>query len=245
MVDAILQARVGSSRLPAKVMAPIMGKPLISHIVERVRASKCVKRIILATTKLKEDDKLNDLAAKMGIMCFRGEDNDVLARFYGAATEFDLQLILRVCCDNPFTDPVIIDELCQKFFEVNADYVSTSIERSFPLGMDLEVFTFEALRSAFQNATLNYEREHVTPYIYKHPELFKLFFLKAEGKLKRPELRLTVDTDKDLALARRIYQQLYRHGKIFHIDEIIDFVDDHPRLQSINAHIVQKDIPSS
>lgn len=242
MVDAILQARMKSTRLEAKVVASIMGKPLISHIVERVRASKYVNRIILATTRLKDDDELDYLASSMGIMCFRGDETDVLARFYGAAIEFNSRFVLRVCCDNPLADPRIIDELTQRWLEASAEYGATSIERTFPLGIDLEVFTFNALQKAFQNAKLDYEREHVTPYIYQHPELFKLFFLGAKGKLKRPELRLTVDTDEDLALTRKIYQHLYRDGNIFHLAEVIDLIDKHPELLAINAHIHQKEL---
>ena len=240
MVDAIFQARMGSTRLPGKVIALIIGKPLISHIVERVRASKYVKRIILATTKSKDDDELADFAQRMGIMCFRGDDNDVLARFYGAATEFDSKFILRVCCDNPLTDPRIIDELAQKCLEENADYVSTSIERTFPLGMDLEVFTFGALRDAFQSAKLGYEREHVTPYIYQHPELFAIRFIEAQGKPRRPDLRLTVDSEEDLRFMKEIFKRLYNNGNIFSIEKVIDLLDEHPELLTINAHIHQK-----
>ena len=173
-------------------------------------------------------------------MCFRGDESNVLARFYEAATEFNSKFILRVCCDNPLTDPKIIDKLAQRWLEANADYGATSIKRTFPLGIDLEVFTFNALQRAFQNAKLDYEREHVTPYIYEHPELFTIRFVEAQGKLRRPDLRLTVDTEEDLQLMREIFKRLYNNKTIFSTEKVIDLLDEHPKLLEINAYVHQK-----
>lgn len=239
-VAAIVQARMRSTRLPGKVVASIVNKPMLHHIVERLRASQRISTIILATTTLKEDNLLEDFAREVGLTCYRGEEQDVLARYYGAATQFHIEIIVRICADDPLVDPRIIDEVVQSHLDSDADYTSNGIVRTFPLGLDAEVFSYRALEKAYNEAQEGYEREHVTPYIYQHPNLFKIESVEANGKLRRPDLRLTVDTEEDLRLIREIFQRLYRDGRIFYTEDVIDLLDKHPELVAINAHVRQK-----
>lgn len=231
---------MGSTRLPGKVMMPIAGKSLLWHVIERVRQSTKIDKIILATTTLSEDDRLEEFAGNTALPCYRGETEDVLARYYGAATRFGARVVVRICCDDPLLDPQIIDGLIGEHFISGADYTSNTIKKTFPLGLDTEVFNYDALQKANRKATEDYEREHVTPYIYQHPEIFKLKSVEADEQLRRPDLRLTVDTAEDLKLVREIYKHLYRNDRMFHTEEVIDLLDRHPELVAINAHMRQK-----
>jgi spore coat polysaccharide biosynthesis protein SpsF len=201
-----------------------------------------VTSTILATTTLKEDNRLEYFAKKHGLDCYRGEEQDVLARYYGAATEFRVKVIARICADDPLIDPRIIDVVIHSHLDSDADYTSNGIVRTFPLGLDAEVFSYGALEKAYNEARKGYEREHVTPYIYLHPEIFKLKSVEATGKLRRPDLRLTVDAEEDLRLIREIFKRLYREGKLFYTEDVIDLLDRHPEMVAINAHVVQKEL---
>jgi spore coat polysaccharide biosynthesis protein SpsF len=239
-IAAILQARMGSARFPGKVLASIKGKPLVMHIVERIQATRKISTIILATTELPIDDELIDFAKEKRINCYRGEENNVLARFYGAATQYKADVIVRVCCDDPLIDHRILDELINLHLRTESDYTSTSHERTYPMGVEAEIFNYNALEKSLHNAIKDYELEHVTPYIYEHPESFKINFLEASGKLRRPELRLTVDTREDLNLIRRIFEDLYDKDRLFSTEDVIDFLEKHPEILSINALVSQK-----
>jgi spore coat polysaccharide biosynthesis protein SpsF len=239
-IVAILQARMGSSRFPGKVLADIVGKPLIMHIIERIRAAKKIDGIILATTQSRDDDEMENFAEKSGIHCYRGEVDDVLSRFYGAATKYKASVIVRICCDDPLIDQKMLDDLLDLHFKTHADYTSTSHERTYPVGVEAEVFNYDILEKAFNCANKEYEREHVTPYIYEHPELFKIRFIEAKKKIRRPELRLTVDTQEDFYLVREIFENLYKKDQLFYTEDVIDFLDSHPELLSVNSLVHQK-----
>ncbi len=241
-VSAIVQARMGSTRLPGKVMSTIANKSLLQHIVERIQASRLISNMILATTTLKKDNRLEYFAKRHGLACYRGEEQDVLARYYGAATEFRVKVIVRICADDPLIDPRIVDEVVHSHMDSHADYTSNGIIRTFPLGLDVEVFSYSALEKAYNEARRQYEREHVTPYIYLNPGIFKLKSVEASGKLRRSDLRLTVDTEEDLRLIREIFRRLYHNGQIFYTEDVIDLLDKHPELVAINAHVVQKEL---
>jgi spore coat polysaccharide biosynthesis protein SpsF len=239
-IAAILQARMGSTRFPGKVLSDIAGKPLISHIVQRIRATEKINTIILATTKLQDDDELASFAKKNEIHCYRGEVDDVLARFYGAATQYKIDIIIRICCDDPLIDHIMLNELIDLHIETHSDYTSTSHVRTFPMGIEAEVFNYNILEKAFNCANKEYEREHVTPYIYENPDLFKISFLEATGKLRRPDLRLTVDTQEDMKLVQEIFSNLYNDGRLFNACDVIDFLDSHPEYLLINKNVNQK-----
>jgi len=243
MATAIVQARLGSTRLPGKVLKELVGRPLLWHVFDKLKYSKKIQRIILATTTSVQDDQLEDFAQKNGISCFRGEEEDVLARFYGAAKHYKCTgIIIRVSSDEPLIDPNIVDRVIDAHLAQSNDYTSIGVANGFPLGLDTEAFNFAVLERAFNEASLAHEREHVTPYIYQHPDIFKIGSIEAEGKLKRPELRLTVDTEEDLRLIREIYASLYHPGRVFCTEDVIDLIDKRPELAAINAHIKQKEL---
>jgi len=241
-IAAILQARMGSTRFPGKVLSLIAGKPLIGHIVQRIRATKRIREIILATTEQPGDDDLAIFAKENGVLCYRGEEDDVLARFYGAATQYKVDVIVRICCDDPLIDHIMLNELIDLHTKTQSDYTSTSHVRTFPMGIEAEVFNYEVLKKVFNCASKKYEREHVTPYIYENPKLFKITFLEASGKLKRPDLRLTIDTHEDFRLIKEIFNGLYKDGKLFNSYDVIDFIDNNPELLLINKMVIQKQL---
>jgi spore coat polysaccharide biosynthesis protein SpsF len=238
----IMQARMTSQRLPGKVLIKISGKPIITLILERMRACNNISDIILAIPDTEQNDILEEYAKRINCHFFRGSENDVLSRYYRAAEAFNVDTIVRITSDCPLVDPKIIDEMIENYLNSSFDYLAVGIEGNYPRGLDAEVFSFETLKKVNTEAHLGYEREHVTPYIYGHPELFKIHFLEARGKLKRPDLRLTVDTEEDLQLMREVFRNLYNNEDIFSVEEVIDLLDEHPELKALNAHVHQKEL---
>jgi len=214
---------------------------LIDHVIERLGSCRKVAEIILAIPNTKDNDVLEAYAEKGGLGCFRGSEDDVLARYYDAAKAFRVRHIVRVTADCPFVDPRIVDSLVDVFLNKKVDYAAVGVEGSFPRGLDAEIFDFETLEKAHLEAHRNYEREHVTPYLYENAKFFEALFLEAVGKLRRPDLRLTVDTAEDLRLAREIFNGLGDRG-LFYAEDIVDFLDANPRLLSINAFVKQKEL---
>lgn len=236
-VEAIIQARVTSTRLPGKVLKDIVGKPMLWHLLNRLRSANRIDNVILAIPRSTQNDKLENFAKELKLPCFRGSEDDVLSRYYEAAVEFGAEVIVRITSDCPLIDPWVTDTVIAAHLNSDADYTSN---RGFPRGLDTEVFNLDALNRAYKEANRNYEREHVTPYIYQHPNLFKIESVEANGKLRRPDLRLTVDTEEDLRLIREIFKRLYRDGRIFYTEDVIDLLDKNPKLVAINAHVAQK-----
>jgi spore coat polysaccharide biosynthesis protein SpsF (cytidylyltransferase family) len=241
-ISAIVQARMTSTRLPGKVLMDIEGKPMLWHIINRLRFSKKLNDIILAIPDTKKNDILEKFAKDNKIKYFRGNENDVLSRYYETAKKFKCEVIIRITGDDPLVDPQIIDFTVKKHLKSDTDYTSNNLKRTFPLGLDIEVFNFEVLERAYKEAKENYQREHVTAYIYEHPEIFKLQNVDAKGKLRKPSLRLTVDTKEDLKLIREIYRRLYKEGKIFLMEDILALLKLHPELVEINKDVKQKEI---
>ena len=241
-VVAIIQARMGSTRLPGKVLKDVCGKPMLWYMVNRLRFSNKIDNIVLAIPNSAQDDELEDFAEGLKLQCFRGSEEDVLSRYYWAAAESGGQVIVRLTSDCPLIDPRVTDKVIEEHLNSDADYTSSGISRTFPWGLGAEVFSFDALKRAYKEAEQDYEREHVTPYFYLHPEIFKLKSVEAEGKLRRPDLRLTVDTEEDLQLIREIFKRLHRDDQIFYAEDVIDLLDKHPELVAINAHVRQKEL---
>jgi spore coat polysaccharide biosynthesis protein SpsF len=244
-VTAIIQARMGSTRLPGKVLKDVAGRPMIEQMMHRLSRAKRLNRIVAATSTTVGDDPLAELLYKNGILTFRGPENDVLSRYYEAAKVFNADVVVRLTGDCPLIDPFIVDEVVKRHLDSDADYTSNTLERTFPLGMDTEVFSFKVLEKAYRQAKENYQREHVTPYFYLNPGIFKLQGIKAEGKLHRPDLRLTVDTAEDLELIRAIYNRLGQNGRFFNTEEVIELLDTLPELVAINVHVQQKGLIES
>lgn len=237
----IVQARMGSTRLPGKSLKIVEGKPLLEHLINRLRFSKKIDKIVIATTTSKKDDVIYRLCEKLGVECFRGSEGDVLDRYYQAAKKYDADIIIRVTSDCPVIDPVIIDKMVDSFRQKlgEIDYLSNVYPtRTYPRGLDIEIFAFGALKEAWVHATNAPDREHVTPYIYMHPEKFKIFNYKDKRDFSK--YRWTVDTSEDLRLIEEIYGDLYKKNKIFLYDDILKLMKKRPELPKINKMIGQK-----
>lgn len=231
-VLAILQARFSSSRLPGKVLKPILGEPMLLRQVERIRRVKGIDEFVLATSEEASDDPVAQMCVDNGIECFRGSLDDVLDRFYSAAKKYSPENVVRLTGDCPLIDPQVLQALIDLFFAGGYDYASNCLTPTYPDGLDAEVMRFEVLEQAWQSAELQSEREHVTPYIYKHPQDFKLGVLKNAEDLSA--LRWTVDEPEDYELVCRIYEALYPQNPEFGFSEILNFVRSNKELLSVN-----------
>lgn len=239
-IYAIIQARMGSVRLPGKVLRDIAGKPMLWHVVSRAKHAKKLDEVIIAIPDTKENEVLEQYIQEQGWKYVKGDENDVLARYYLAAKTFPCDVVVRITSDCPVIDPVVVDLVVERHIASSADYTSNFIARTFPRGLDTEVFNCSALEKAYQEAEEPRQREHVTPYIYEHPELFKLEGVEAPEELRRPDLRLTVDTEEDLLLIREIYKYLYAPDKLFLAKDIIELCNRYPELCKINSEVQQK-----
>lgn len=214
-------------------MKNILAKPMLYRVFEKVQQSKLVSRVYLATTDHPEDAKLADIANSFGIQTFFGNENDVLDRYYQAAKKFKVKNIVRITADCPLIDPKVIDHVANTFLEEKYEYVSNVHPPTFPDGLDTEIFTFEALEKAWMNARLKSEREHVTPYIWKNPDLFRIRnVLNSNGNTSH--LRWTVDAMEDLVFVRKVYRYLYPSNHLFGYADIISLINAHPELSMIN-----------
>ena len=233
MVDAIIQARINSTRLPGKVLKIINGKPLLSYVVERLKEARNIKNVILAIPDTKENDTLEEYAKKNNLKYFRGSEDDVLSRFYFAAKNFDSKNILRVCADRPLLDPGLIDFVIDKYFECDADYISTRIKHTFPEGLTVEVFKFSVLEETFNNAKMPEQREHVTPYMYANAQKFKI--ASVENREDLSYMRWTIDEEKDIYFLKEVF----KNKNIFTFEEITEFLKNNPEITRINSEIKQ------
>ena len=237
MITAIIQARVGSTRLPNKVFAELGGRPLISHVVERVMRARNVAKVVLATTVNPLDDPLADWARAQGVALHRGSEEDVLARFHGAAVEHGASVVVRITADDPFKDPRVIDQVIQLLQDRGAAFCYNNKPPTFPEGLDTEVFTFEALDAAHREASEAFDREHVTQYLYRHPERFPQANLTSGQELSH--LRWTIDTEPDLAMARAVYDALYAPGKVFLMEDILALLKERPGIATLNKNVTR------
>jgi spore coat polysaccharide biosynthesis protein SpsF (cytidylyltransferase family) len=244
-IVVIIQARLTSTRLPKKIMLDLCGEPLLWHVIERVKQAKLIDSIVLAIPDSPSNDELESFVKQFDWDVFRGSENDVLSRYYNAATQFKADIIVRITSDCPLVDPEIIDETIKQHVRDGNDYTAVGVEGGFPRGLDVELFNFKSLEIAYSKAVERAEREHVTLFIYQNPKLFRICFVEASGILRRPDIRLTVDTEEDLILIREIYSVLNNYGNHFTTEDVLAIIDNNPHLQSINKHIVQKDIHSS
>lgn len=239
-VICIVQARMGSTRLPGKILLKIKDKPVLYYVIERLKLCAELNNIIISTTTSKRDDIIEQFCVKNKIDFFRGSENDVLSRYYYTALKYKADVIVRVTSDCPLIDPDITNNTILNHKNNNADYTSNTIIRSFPRGFDVEVFNFNILKKAFFNADKTYQREHVTPYIKENPEIFKLKNIEAIGLLNRPDIRITLDTKEDFNLINNVIS--YFEKIDFTAEEIINYLNKHKELLEINKNIKQKEI---
>jgi spore coat polysaccharide biosynthesis protein SpsF len=240
-VVAIIQARMGSSRLPGKVLRDIGGNPMLFHVVLRARHAQSIGQVIVATTTAPEDDPVTVFCQKRGFPCYRGDPVDVLDRYYQAAKAYRAETVVRLTGDCPIIDPSEIDRTVSAFFRSGVDFAANRLpppwERTTPIGMDTEVVSFEALEKAWQFATADYEREHVMPYFYEKDGRFNIKLVDHTPDLGH--LRLTVDTSEDLQLIRLIVEH-FGATNDFSLTEVVDFLENHPELLQINALVDHK-----
>jgi spore coat polysaccharide biosynthesis protein SpsF len=232
-VLAILQARMSSSRLPGKVMADLLGEPMLARQIERLRRCRTIDRLVLATSTDADDDALADLAARIGIECFRGSLDDVLDRFHAAMAGRGADQIVRLTGDCPLIDPELIDRLVELHVAGGYDHSCNTLTPRWPDGLDAEVMRTEVLETAWHEATLPSEREHVTRFIYTRPERFRLGSLVGDADLS--DHRWTVDTPEDLAMVRAVYAALYPVNPVFGTEDILAFLAAHPEIAALNC----------
>lgn len=235
-VVAIIQARTGSTRLPGKVLLDLAGQPVLSHVVQRVRRAARVDQVVVATTARPEDRAVVRLAQREGAAVFCGSEDDVLDRTYQAARRFQADVVVRVTADCPLIDPAIVDQTIARFQAADGpwDYVAT--DNSFPDGLDTEVFSVEALTCAWRKARMASEREHVTPFLYKHPERFRTLRIACQEDLS--QCRWTLDESEDLEFLRALLREAEQRGTALrHLKDVRALLRQKPDLQRINAHI--------
>ena len=241
-VVCLVQARVGSTRLPGKILKEICGKTILHHEIDRLKKCKEIDEIVIATTDKEDDDKIVNEAKKLSVKYFRGSENDVLSRFYYSAKENNADIIVRVTSDCPCIDFEILDKMLiyfkEKYKEKQVDYLSNTIKRTYPRGYDIEIFTFSALEKSYINAEKEYEREHVTPYIYdKTNNFLKLSF---ENKEDYSEYRVTLDTIEDFIVIKNIFENLYYKNPYFKLNDVVQYLNNNLHIVDINKHIEQK-----
>lgn len=234
----VVQARMGATRLPGKVLKPIAGRPMISFQLERLRRAKKAKRLVIATTDKLADDAIAAFCAEAGVHCVRGSEADVLARYHDALQRFPADAVVRVTADCPLIDPALVDGAIAAFERAEYDYVSNMLEHTYPYGMAVEVMSADALREAHREAKRPEEREHVTPFIYRHPERYRLKSLTMTPNLSHH--RWTVDTPEDLELISRILEALYPRKPQFTMHDVLALLEEHPDWCKINAHVQQR-----
>lgn len=235
-VNAIIQARCGSTRFPNKVFALIDGKPLIWHVVNRLKYATKIDNIIVATTVSEKDDKIEEWCKENSVHCFRGSEENVLNRYYSASEAFPSDYVVRITADDPFKEPKVIDAVVSKLIEEGYDHVTNNLPPSFPEGLDCEAFKKSALDRSEKEAETAFEREHVTQYIYHHPEIFKIGNVSNVENLSY--LRWTVDKDVDFEMVKAVYAHRNPSNKgILLMDEILDILKSNPEIAKINSEV--------
>jgi len=234
----IVQARMTSTRLPGKVLLPLAGEPMLTRLVQRLRRVQHADSIVIATTTNTTDEPIAALCNMLGVACHRGSELDVLSRYADAARLHGADIVVRITSDCPLIDPVLIDQVIAVYQEGGSDYVSNMLPPTWPYGMAVEVFSASALAQAHAEATQLSEREHVTPFLYAHPERYRLRNVTSPVDLSQH--RWTVDTPEDYELVRRLFEALYPARPHFTPTDILAVLDAHPDWIALNQHIRQK-----
>lgn len=241
-VVIIVQARMGATRFPGKPLKEVMGKSLLEYLVERLRRVTKADEVVIATTLQSKDQAIVDVCDRLGVLIYRGSEEDVLARYAGAAKLYEADVVVRVTADCPLIDPQVIDQVIGEYLDhyPKYDYVSNTLTRSYPRGMDVEVFSRKSLERADAEAEDKPEREHVTLHLYRHPEIFQLHNVQRDKDDSKH--RWTVDTPEDFELVSHLICALYPQNPRFTLNDLLKQMDLHPEWFSINAHIQQKSV---
>jgi len=234
-IVCIIQARMGASRFPNKVLSDLHGKPMLVRQIERIMQSKLIDTVVVATSNSITDNPIKTLCDEHYYACFRGSENNVLERYYKAAFAFEADIVVRVTGDCPLIDPEVTDKVIQYYLDNDFDYVSNTLTPTYPDGLDTQVFSFYVLAKANREATTKLEREHVIPYIKNHPDIFSTANVECEQDLSH--MRWTVDYPKDLEFVRKVYKELYKKNKLFKFKDILKLLKEKPELMNINNGI--------
>ena len=236
----IIQARMMSTRLPGKILKKVMGRTLLEYQIERLRKVRNIDEIVIATSTNEYDDEIVSLCEMVGCCVFRGSENDVLSRYFDAAIEFNAECIVRINSDCPLIDHAVVDDVID-YYNFNFpkyNYVSNILESSYPIGLHTEVFSMNTLEKANKYAMDSDEREHVTPYIYRNNDIFKLGSVIIDTDLS--SYRWTVDYPEDFDLVSSILSNIYPSNNDFNMYDIVDFLKTNPKIASINSRIEKK-----
>jgi len=236
-VVAIVQARMGSTRLPGKVLKNLAGETMLARVVGRLDRSNRIDDLLVATTDQSTDDAIVDECRKLSVRVSRGSQNDVLDRYFKAAESSSADVVVRITSDCPLIDPEITDKTIARFLDELPDYASNTIVRTYPRGLDTEVMSFSALSRVWQKAQKPYEREHVTPYLLEHPSEFRL--VSVVGDRDYSPHRWTVDTPEDFLFAETVYERL-KAKNMFSWRDVLDLVEREPELGELNSGVMQK-----
>ncbi len=239
---ATIEARMNSSRLPGKVLAPVRDKPCLELMIERLRRVPSLDGIVVATTTAPGDDAIADLAHRLGVACCRGSEDDVLERVRTAAHTHDIDVIVELTGDCPLIDPDVVETVIATYRRVQPDYCANIVERSYPIGMDTQVFSRAVLDDVARRTDDPADREHVSLFIYTNPQIYRLHNVHAPAEVSRPELRLTLDTPEDLAVIRAIFDALYPANPDFGLSEIMALLDAHPHIAALNAAVPHRHV---
>ena len=235
----IIQARISSSRLPGKIMLSVCGKPLLLHLVERIKKSKEINKVIIATSKKTEDDLIFDLCKKKKIYVYRGSSDNLLSRYFQCAKKFRTDIIVRITSDCPLMDVKLIDKMIIKYLEKPVDYLSNIHPPTYPDGYDVEIFPFKILKKVKKYAQKDYEKEHVTPYLWDNPKIFNLMnYSEFENNRLYKKYRLTLDYKEDFYVISQIYNRLYPKKKYFSLSDVLKLIKKNNKIL-INKKLIK------
>lgn len=233
-VLSIIQARTTSTRLPNKVLMTIQQKPILQHIINFLKHSQLTDQIIVATTTLPEDNKIEELVKNLGIDCYRGNSTDLLTRYYECARFFKGDIIVRITADNPLVDPLLIDQTISICKETGCDYCTNLLHPTYPTGYSAEAFKFSILKKLHETQTNSLSREHVTYHMRQNPHLYNVKEIFAPSDLIRPNWRLTIDYAEDFLLISEIFSRLYKENTFIDYRSVVNLLDKNPNLLKIN-----------
>jgi len=239
-IVATIEARMTSSRLPGKVLMPVLGRPILQYLVERLRAVPSLDAIVLATTTNDDDDVLASFALTHGIGLFRGSEDDVMGRVIGAAESASADIVVEITGDCPIIDPDIVEQTIRMFLNHDVDYVTNAHIRTYPDGMDTQVFHLDTLKRSASMTDYPLDHEHVTLHIRNNPHIFRTVHLVAPPSLCWPELSLTLDEVSDYVLLKKIIEALHSAKSCFCCHEVLAFLRQNPELVQINQAVVRK-----
>jgi spore coat polysaccharide biosynthesis protein SpsF len=236
-IVAVVQARMGSTRLPGKVLKELGGESVLARVVERLRRSRSISEVVIATSLSPDDEAVVREAERLRVAIFRGSESDVLDRYFQAARAFHVEAVVRITSDCPLIDAEVTENTVRAFLNEQPDYASNALERTYPRGLDTEVMSVDALTRAWRTAKQPYEREHVTPFMYEHPELFKVLSVTNDADFSSH--RWTLDTAEDLEFVRAVYERFGNRSN-FTWRDVLDLVEREPALSQLNCSVQQK-----